>query len=717
MLLAAVCAMGAAAPAHFDLDEPGAPVFVAGCGGALDDWEAARALDDPRDGSIRSVGGSAESCLVIPGRTMRDGVVSARITTEEGPAGFALRYRAPGSYLAITIDLGAGIAVTRQQEAGERHVLGTCRFPPVQDGRHRVMAGLAGEQVVIVVDGSAVCHVSGAAEADGGVALLAARRTLAEFDDIDLNPWTAPGPMLLDPLSPEPVVVGRPVDLMLRCLSLDEEDGPPARCSFELSEGAPPPGLELRRDGHLFGRPLAPGDSSFGVRVSGPGIAPQSYPVQLRVRAVTWPRFPFDPRTHARPSLAVLYTPDDIGPTATLKKLGSPDELLFRLHRDHPMLKVALMGCPNNRYERGATLADSPAAARVWKTLATDPAFDWVELGGHGYTHSPEGDDNLDHHEFSTTQTGCNIDHAKLSEATYCQRHLSLARAALRGAGIPDDRVVVMRFPGIVDSPEALRAAASAGFEAILGNRHSDEAGREWWVPFPGGEILEIENSNLTRCFSRSAELETALESGRLTAGQVASDTRFLSEVERGRVYVEQVAAQGGILNLFDHWWETFASFGGVSPRYLVLDAVLKDIESRYGERAWYPRARDLALWLEARRRSVVSWQSRQDGLHLIVDPPSRWKERGLSGIETASLLVHLPAGYTGVSGVRSRQGESGWQPLRASSWWLAPDGLAVTFPLRHRTELLVLPEELPGSGRHLDQDSPGGPETSAWGR
>src|SRR5678815_6087556 len=107
------------------------------------------------------------------------------------------------------------------------------------------------------------------------------------------------------------------------------------------------------------------------------------------------------------------------------------------------------------------------------------------------------------------------------------------------------------------------------------------------------------------------------------------------------------------IRDRFDHWWETFAEFGGVSPRYLVLDAVLDDVELRYGSRVWYPRSRDLALWLQARRTASVRWQVEADGLHVLVEPPAGWAKRGLTGIEEASIIVGLPAGYTGVSAVR----------------------------------------------------------------
>ena len=136
-----------------------------------------------------------------------------------------------------------------------------------------------------------------------------------------------------------------------------------------------------------------------------------------------------------------------------------------------PLLRVTLMSCPANRYLGAGTLDDSPEAAAVWRTLASDPEFSWLELGGHGYSHSPDGDANRDHHEFSITESGCNLDHAALGEREYFRKRFALARELYRKNGIPDERVAVMRFPGVEDSPEALRAAAEAGFVMIFGSR------------------------------------------------------------------------------------------------------------------------------------------------------------------------------------------------------------------------------------------------------
>ena len=666
-------------------------LLEAGCGGTAAQWHVARSVDDPRDGSIRTAGAAADGCLLLPGGPLAGGVVSALLTSQDGPAGFVLRYRSAADHVRLEVDLGAGWADARQMENGGHQSLGTLHFDPFPEGPHRVVASFVGRRIVLFVDGEEVYRVtSGDAQAlrTGRVGLLAVKGATAEFDEVDLRPLPHGGGPILEPL-PAGVPVGQRVDLALRCL------GDP--CVVELARGGLPPGLTLTAQGHLAGRPVRPGDYVFGVRPrAGAAATGESIPARLRVRAVSWPRFPFDLDTHQRRTLAVLYTPDDIGQSITWAKLGRPDGVLFRLHHDHPDLRITVTACAANRYLSEQPLEPTSPAAAVWKSLALDPAYDWLELGGHGYTHSPEKDRNLDHHEFAVAAEGCNIDHTRMGTAAYCRRHMTLARDAFRALGIPDDLVVVMRFPGMQDSPEALRAAAASGFTAILGSRHADEAGREWWVPYPGGEMLEIENSSLSHCFTRSAGLEKALADGSLAPEALPRDARFLSEVQRGRDYVDRIALRGGILNLFDHWWDTFKELGGAAPRYLVLDAVLSDIETRYGRAIWYPTARDLALWLEARRFARVDWRPEEDGLHIGVRPPDAWRRMSIAGLDQASLVVGLPAGYTGVSRILIRESGGDWRLLDAKEWWLGGGGVVVSFPLRGPVDLRILPEELP---------------------
>ncbi|MFQ5700276.1 MAG: hypothetical protein ACE5HU_00340 [Acidobacteriota bacterium] len=407
----------------------------------------------------------------------------------------------------------------------------------------------------------------------------------------------------------------------------------------------------------------------------------------------SWPPFPFSLTSRAARVLAVVYSTDNIGPKSTLASLGYPGRGIFRFHRDHPRIKVVLMSCPANRYSGEGTLADSPAATSTWRTLALDDRFDWIELGNEGYTHSPPGDTNLDHHEFAVMQTGCNVDHSKLAEPAYCRRRMDLIRRAYSTAGIPNDTVVLLRFPGLAYGPQALEAAVEAGFVAILGGRNLREADRPWWVAdTKGEEILEIQDTRFLRLFARWAELEEGLSQGRITRTGVVASPAFLAAVQRGRQYIDRVAAGGGILNLSDRWTQTFKTIGGAHPRYLVLDAVLTDMEERYGPRVWYPRGRELALWLNARHNARVTWNRAEGGVRVDVNVPDRWVASGLR-LEEASLVVALPQGWSRIGNVRLRANDEGWNDLDPSRFWLQGNRLAIVFPLRGHTQIQIAGE------------------------
>jgi hypothetical protein len=400
--------------------------------------------------------------------------------------------------------------------------------------------------------------------------------------------------------------------------------------------------------------------------------------VALPVHGATWPRFPHDPISRQARTFAVLYTPDDIGPTVTWEKLGRPDDLLFRLHRDHPLLRVTLTVCPENRYVSPPTPEVRSAAERVWRGIAGKPGLGWLELGGHGYTHSPDGDVDLHHDEFSVRQAGCNVDHAPFGERAYCERRFGLARAALRRAGVPDEALAVMRFPGLEDSPEALRAAARDGYLAVLGSRHLDQPGRAWWTSIPGGgEILEIQNLAYQRAFASSPELEQGLADGTIRGPAIRESAAFQAALEAGRRLLPRLEAQGGIVNLFDHWWEAFEEFGGTKPRYLLLDAWLRELPR---DRVWWPSARELAAWLHLRRFARTTVRYGADRIDVRIDPEGRWPSPA-KGME-ASMVIHVP-GQTRIIEVLE-----GGRPLASSRWWQEAGDVVVTFTFHGRARL-----------------------------
>ncbi|HZE89294.1 MAG TPA: hypothetical protein VE404_07095, partial [Verrucomicrobiae bacterium] len=292
------------------------------------------------------------------------------------------------------------------------------------------------------------------------------------------------------------------------------------------------------------------------------------------------------------------------------------------------------------------------------------------------------------------TESGCNIDHAITGRREYCERHMDSARRAYRDLGLADDLVTVMRFPGVADNPEALRAAVRAGFSMIVGSRHLEEPGREWWVTLPGeGEMLEIEGASLQRKFYPPADLERRVAAGGIGEEGVRSDPSFTAAVAAALAFVDGVRQGGGILGLSDHFWETFPESAGVPVRYLVMDEVLRRLEAERGGKIWYPSAHDLALWLDARRNATLAWRVERDGVHVAIDPPRSWRERRSRGLAAASLLVRVPPGYERVRDVTLREEGSAPRALPADAFFRDAAGVTVTFPLASRVELVIHPE------------------------
>ena len=404
---------------------------------------------------------------------------------------------------------------------------------------------------------------------------------------------------------------------------------------------------------------------------------------------IAFPRFPFDLETRSEPSLAILYSTDNIGQNTTLAQLGYPGRMIFRLHDDHPRLRQVMMSCPANRYSGARTLADSPEASQTWRILATDPRFDWIELGGQGYTHSPDGDQNLHHHEFAADQTGCNLDHSRFASLEYCRQRFKLVRQAYGVAGIADELVTLMRFPGLAHTPAALQAAAEAGFLAILTAPAPDRPGQETWLPYPGGEIAAIPDSRLLSLFARSDALEEALNSGRVSPSELTRNADYLGAVMQGVAYADLVASTGGILNLTDQWSATFARIGGAAPRYEILHAVLGVIDKRRGSSVWYPSGKELALWLVLKRSATVSRRLKGGKLILRIEPPEGWRRAG-GELQNASLIVTLPQGWKATGRVRIRDESQAWRDLGAARRWVEPRGLALTLPIRGRTQVSI---------------------------
>ncbi|MBI3448314.1 MAG: hypothetical protein HY049_05290 [Acidobacteria bacterium] len=690
-----------AAPARvaIDFDAAREVTLETGCAGGPTDWEIVRSMADPRDGQLRSLDATADRCLLAPGAPFADGAISARIAPHVGLAGFALRYRDPAHYIDVSVHLLHGGALVREHRGAELVTLGASIFKPQAAGWHEVAAAAVGKHLSVFVDGERVLDLAKATPGEGRAGPLTGSGARADFDDVVVDPWPAgDDSLVVSPAVLPAAAVGVRYESRLSCrrVAPDDPNDPREReCECSIASGSLPPGLTVGPGCRLSGVPRRSGTSGFELLARLGGSTSVIVPERVIVSGTEWPRFPRAGPGATPADLAIVYLTDDIGPDLTsLDRLGYPDRSLFRLHRDHPSLRAALMSCPDHRRKEGGPgLAGSPEAAAIWRRLATAPEFAWLELGGHGDTHAPDGDENFDHHEFSTTETGCNIDHALTGRRDYAERHLRAAREAYRGLGLQDDLVTVMRFPGVADNPEALRAAARAGFSMIVGSRHLDEPGREWWVAYPGGgEILEIEGASLQRRFYPPADLERRVAAGGMDAGAIRTDPSFQASVAGALAFVDGVREGGGILGLSDHFWETFQESGGVPVRYLVVDEALRRLETERAGAIWYPSAHDLALWLDARRNAGLTWRQESDGVHVAITAPPSWKERGSRGIAAASLLVRLPPGYERLAGVTLREEGAPARALAATSYAREAGGVVVTFPLASSVELVIRP-------------------------
>jgi len=379
---------------------------------------------------------------------------------------------------------------------------------------------------------------------------------------------------------------------------------------------------------------------------------------------VCWPRFPAPGDSRILPSLAVFLSVGSINQNSTLARLGYPDRRLFRIHEDLPRLRLVLLGTPASRYSGSRHVGENPEAASAWRKLALEPRFDWVEIGNQGYTHSPPGDENPNHHEFSPEETGCNLDHEALVTLDYCRQRFRLAREAQSAAGIPAGRIVIVRYPGLQDAPAALQAASEAGFLAVLGGRHPESPGRPYWLPHPGGEILDLENIKLAGLFQQAAEGS-------------ASPTDLDLET------IRQVVGEGGILNIRAELEELFREDGTGGPMYSFLVGLVRALETRYGPALWHPSVRQLALWLDLQRHGKVELSGGRDSIELRIVPPESWGEAG-HDLHDAVIVIRVPEQWEDVAEVRVDGHED------ASSFWVGPRRLALPFRLEDPVRIRV---------------------------
>ena len=379
------------------------------------------------------------------------------------------------------------------------------------------------------------------------------------------------------------------------------------------------------------------------------------------------PRFPHNTEKQTVRELAVFYSPDDISASTSLSDLGFPDKALFLLHREHPQLKITMQTVPANRYVESqyrdiTTIKEPPqgiCCRTLWKKIMFDEMFtSWMEIGNHGYSHSPPGDSNLDHHEFSAVQSGCNFNHNLANDLDYCNSRFKLAREAYQLIGLDNNKIIVMRFPGFAYTDAALRALLDNGFIAFFG---SGDCGAEEWIRLSDGrEIMNIPSTSLYTFYD----------------GEV-DNTSF-----------QQCVKNGGIINFFDHWWDMFKTdSSGANANYQTANASLKYIEQTYGDRVWWPFGSELALWLRFKRNAVTHWET--DNTHIMIsatvpnwDP--NWKEINISYSVTLPKALKL-------NKIEYSLDNTNWLELDRKMYWQNGADVYLNVPFKGITKIKLI--------------------------
>jgi hypothetical protein len=389
-------------------------------------------------------------------------------------------------------------------------------------------------------------------------------------------------------------------------------------------------------------------------------------------QTVTIPNFPHNTEEKVIRQLALFYSPDDISASTSLKDLGYPNDYLFMLHQDHPQLKITMQTVPSNRYivddskrdivKISEADFDGTCCRTLWKMIMYDEMFtSWMELGNHGYTHSPPGDENLDHHEFSSVQDGCNFDHSLTNTIGYCNERLKLAREAYHTIGLDNNKILVMRFPGFAYTDAALRALLDNGFIAFFGAGSCGKA--EWITLSDGREILNIPSTSLYSFY----------------------------DGEYGNSYFQDCLDNGGIINLFDHWWDMFEKDSVSTYRnYQIISDNLHYVEEKYADQVWWSFGSEMALWQYFKKNVNISWQSSDTQMRLKSTVPN-WNPDW--GAITASYSITFDDERK-INKILYSTKSDAWQELSGTMYWQEGQYLYLNVPFNGHLEMEILSEE-----------------------
>ncbi len=396
------------------------------------------------------------------------------------------------------------------------------------------------------------------------------------------------------------------------------------------------------------------------------------------ILAGSFPRFPHDVGARTQRRLAVLYTPDDLSATSTWAGIGYPDGGLFQIHGAHPQLKITVQVVAENRYIADSAIRNvvsNPFGAALWRDLQTKPEFgSWLELGNHGFQHSPDGDPDLNHHEFDGAIS------ASARDLAYCRLAFENARKAYRQIGLDNAKIIVLRFPGYKFTAAALTAARENGFLAFFFPRGK---GEEVFYSLDGSkEMLVIPDLSLP-WDADDPELVRGIKAGAITSASLSRSEPYRRMLLAFEQEIERRIASGGIVNFFDHWWEHGGyNLNGVPYRFRLFSDGISYVIGKYGSRVWWPFASDLAQWLEFRKHADVGITGDERETRVQFKAPPDWNPDWT--LEASYSLVRsngvrrLPP-VSEVSMALSSDPAS-WHVIPPGHYWTDAAGIHITF-------------------------------------
>lgn len=412
-------------------------------------------------------------------------------------------------------------------------------------------------------------------------------------------------------------------------------------------------------------------------------------PLQGPGYAGSFPRFPHNASERTLRDIVVFYTPDDISSNTDWKLIGYPDSGMFLLHNAFPKLKVTMQTVPENRYLGeipNRNIESDPIAAGIWRDLADKAEFaGWLELGNHGYFHSPDGDHDLDRHEFN------GADNAAAFDSAFCFGTFARARNTYSAIGLANDKISVMRFPGFHHTAMALRALAANGFLAYFSDART---GMETYVTLPGNrEILSIPTSLMLAEYYDPPDLVAGITDGTIRKAEMKESAAYRNALLRIRRAMDALVHGGGVINLFDHWWEhSLHRLNGVPYRFeLLLDAVT-DLDRAYRDRVWWGFGSELARWSHFKRHAQVHLESDDGGLGLGFTQPADWRPAWameMAYTVTRAGQADFPA-IARISYTLDSEGASGIHELGAKEYWTAGNRLNFNFPFAGATKVRI---------------------------